>query len=186
MLVAVRGEELFDVQHGLQVVHADGPRAFKLARINAHNAAAHGFRHIGAGVDGNDDDTHRPDVLERHAEEVRHGSAENFHIDPDDDPDNLQQDPLNNIVLWTAGNRLEDSADEPDDTADQRCDHSQDQRVKNPRQIHGMVFRPKTCNIGKQLCKHMILHKPHLPPESFTGGKCTDLCRKAIQQPIIR
>ena len=149
------------IQHRLPVVHADGLGALKLAHVDAHDAAAHGFRHVGARVDGNNDDAHRPDILEGHAEEIRqpvidehrlqnHGrSPENLHIHPDNHPDQLQQESLEKMVIRPVGNRLQYPAEKPDHAADQRRRHRQDQRIRDPGQIHRAVFLPEPADIGK-------------------------------------
>ena len=45
-----------DVKHGLHMRHADGFGALHLAGIHGLDAAPDRFRHIGAGIDGKDDD----------------------------------------------------------------------------------------------------------------------------------
>ena len=120
------------IEHRLPVIHADGFGSFKLTLVDAHDAAANRFGHISARVHGNDNDADSPDIFEGNTEEVRqavkdeHGlqdhrcAAEDLHIGANNDPDNLQEHPLDDIFIGPAGNRLQDAAKEAYHAADQR------------------------------------------------------------------
>ena len=87
-----------DIEHGLHMGHADGLGALGLAGINGQKAAADRFCHIGAGVDGyHKQGGHkyagplhqgtgevRQAIVDEHGLQNHGGSAENFHIDPND------------------------------------------------------------------------------------------------------
>ena len=47
------------MEHGLPVGHADGHGALGLAGIDGDDAAADRLGHVGAGVDGDDEETRR-------------------------------------------------------------------------------------------------------------------------------
>ena len=141
------------------MVHADGLSALKLTHIDAHDAAPDRFGHVGTRIDGNNNDTDRPDILEGNAEEIRQSvidkhrlqdhrrSPEYLHIDPDDDPDQLQQDTFQDVIIGIIRDRLKDPAEKTDNTSYHRSRHSQYQCVGDTGQIDGTVFRPQTANV---------------------------------------
>ena len=85
------------------MVHADGLGALGLAGINGDNAAPDGLGHVSAGVDGHHQNGGHPDVGElqgavrevgqavedKHRLQHHGGAPEDFHIDPDDGPNQL-------------------------------------------------------------------------------------------------
>ena len=153
------------VEHGLDVGHADGLGPLGLARVHGDDAAPDGFRHISAGVDGDHDDGHRPDVgpldgvvrevgqaeEDEHRLEDHGGAPEDLHIGPQDDPDDLQDGPLGQGVVFRGGDGLQNAADEADEAADHRADHGQDQGVGDAVPVLPAVLAPKGGNIHPQL-----------------------------------
>ena len=130
--------------------HADGLGALGLARVDGDDAAPDGLGHVGAGVDGNDQDGSRPDAVEAHGvvgkigqaikDEYRlqhHGGApEYLDIDTNQNPDQLQNEPLQGGIAFGIGNGVENAADKPNDTANGRGYQSQDQGILYAVQVH--------------------------------------------------
>ena len=121
-----------NVQHGLPVVHTDRFCAFKLALVNAHDTAAHRFRHIGTCIDRYHNNADSPDIIEGDIEEIWHAveyehclqnhgrPAEYLHIGADNNPDQSKEHALDNGVFGIDGNGLENTAKETDDASDKR------------------------------------------------------------------
>ena len=111
-----------DIQHGLPMIHSDRFGTFELSGINTHDSTADGFCHIRSGIDGHNNDTHCPDILEGDTEEIRHpvvnkhslqdhgSTAKDLHVRANDNPDQLKQYAFDNILIGTAGNCLQYTA----------------------------------------------------------------------------
>ena len=153
--------------HGLHMGHADGLGALGLAGVNGNDAAPDGFCHVSAGVNGNDQNGGRPDAAKAHGvvRKIRqtvedkhslkhHGRApEYFHIDPNQDPDQLQQEPLPCRIVFGIWDGIEDAAGQANKAADNRGHQSQDQGVLHTVQVHSPVIAPQLCHILAQLDK---------------------------------
>ena len=161
------------MDHGLEVGHADGLGALGLAGVHGDDAAADGLGHISAGVDGHDDERSHPNagtalkrdrsagevgqaVVDEYGLQDHGGAAEDLHVDADDHPDQLQDEPLAHGVALCVGNGVQDAADEADDTAHQRGDDRDDQRVADAGHVVGPILGPEPGHIVAQL--HKFVH----------------------------
>ena len=89
-----------NIGHNLHVRHADGLGPFGLAGVHGDNAAPDGFRHIGACVDGDNEDSCHPNTVKPHGvvAEIRQavvnehrlkhhgGTPKDLHINADQHP----------------------------------------------------------------------------------------------------
>ena len=151
--------------------HADGLGALGLTGVDGDDAAADGLRHVSAGVDGHDEDGGHPDVVEpqgvireigqaiddEHRLQHHGGAAEHFHIDADQHPDELQEEPLGEGVVFRVGDGVQDTADEAYHAADSSGHQGQDQRVFNAAHVHGPVFAPQQNDVLTQF--HQLIHR---------------------------
>ena len=154
-----------DADHGLHVCHADGLGPFGLARVHGDNAAPDGFRHIGAGVDGDDKDGRRPDIVKpqgvvaeigqaivnEHRLEHHRSPPKNLHINAHNNSDQLQQKPLGQGITFGIRNGVQHTTDKADQAPDQGSHHRQDQGVLDAVQIGTTVLAPQTHHIGAEL-----------------------------------
>ena len=143
-----------DIKHRLPVIHADRFCTFELTVVDTHDTAADRLGHVRAGIDRYDDDTDGPDILEGNAEKVGHAvideyclqdhrcASEDFDISPDQYSHQFQEEPFQKILLRTARNRLQNTAEKADNAADQCGNRSQDQRIENAGKIDGAIFTP--------------------------------------------
>ena len=148
-----------DMQHRLPVVHAYGFRPFKLTLVDADDPAANRFCHICSGIDRYDNNADCPYIPEGYSEKVRHTvidkhsleyhrrTAENFHINPYDDPYHPKNNPFNRIFRGAAWNCLQNTAEKAYHASDKcRCNR-QDQRIEHTGQVHRAVFSPQASYI---------------------------------------
>ena len=112
------------------------------------------------GMDG-----HRPDVgpldgvvrevgqaeEDEHRLEDHGGAPEDLHVDPQDHPDQLQEEPLGQGVVLGIGDGLQDAAEEADEAADHRADDGQDQGVGDAVPVLPAVLGPQGGHIHPQL-----------------------------------
>ena len=102
--------------------------------IDGDDAAPDGFRHVGTGVDGNHDQCGSPDachalegngtvgkvgqtVEDEHSLQHHGGAPEYLHIDADNDAQQLQEEPLDGVVVLGIGDGVQDTADKSDHAA---------------------------------------------------------------------
>ena len=153
-----------DAGHGLEVIHADGLRAFGLAGVDGHDAAANGLRHVRAGVDGDYQIGRRGHVQPGAvAEEVGkaeedehrlqdHGrAAEDLHVDADDRADHRQQHLFDRVVVLGVGDRLQDAAGKADEAPHRRGGHGQQDGLSRAGQVLGIAARPGGGNVLDEL-----------------------------------
>ena len=145
-----------DAGHGLHMRHADGFGALGLAGVDGDNAAPDGLGHIGAGIDGDHQNGRHPYAgpLDRIAREVgqavidehgleHHGRApEDLHIDPDNHPDQLNEEPFDGRICLGAGDGVEDATYKADDATEKRGHQGQDQGVLNAVEIVVTILFP--------------------------------------------
>ena len=157
--------------HGLPVGHADGLCAFGLAGVNGNDAAADGFGHVSAGVDGNNHKSAQPHtgkthsiigkvgqaVVDHNRLEDHRRTAEDFHVDLVDHPDGPQQDPLEDIIVLGKGNGVQNAAQQADQAAHSRAQYRQGNGIPHAVQVQSCVFFPQLGNILTQL--HKDIHK---------------------------
>ncbi len=78
-------------------------------------------------------------VVDEHRLEDHGGAPEDLHIDPDQDSDQLEKKALDRGILPGVGDRVQNAADQADDTADHRGRQGQDQRVPDAAEIAAAV-----------------------------------------------
>ena len=156
-----------DIHHGLEVGHADGLGALRLAGVDGDDAASDGFRHVRAGVDGHDQQGGGKDVVEpqgvvgevgqavvnKHGLQHHGRATKDLHINADDDPQQLQKEPLGQGIVLRIGDGIQDTAQQADEAADQRGQKGQLQRVPDTAHIHGTVFIHQQGHVLSQLYK---------------------------------
>ena len=144
-----------DVDHCLEVRHADGLGALGLAGVDRQDAAADGLRHIGAGVDGNDEERCRPHVhvdpeqhgravIDEHRLHHHRGAAEHFNVDVQDDPHETEQPPFDGVLLPVGGDRLHDADEETDDQTDEGRNHGDHHcHARAAQERHAVILKDK-------------------------------------------
>ena len=141
-----------DVQHRLPVVHTDCLRALGLAGVNGHNAAAHGFCHIGTRVDGHDEKSGAPHahldaehlhhaVVDEHRLHDHRCAAEQFHIAAQNNVQQLDQKTLPcGVALLVNGDGLQGADGKADHAAEKRTHQRKQQRRARAAQVAGTVL----------------------------------------------
>ena len=133
--------------------HADGLGTLSLAGVDGNNAAPDGLGHVGTGVDGNHHDGGYPDVgelqgivgkvgqavVQENSLQHHGGAPEYFHIAPDEDTNQLQQEALGQGIVFGVGNGVQNTADKADEAADGRCHQRQNQGIPDTGDIGGSV-----------------------------------------------
>ena len=147
--------------------HADGFGTLGLARINGNNAAPDGFRHVSAGIDGNDDNAGQPHtavtgednlaireigkaVVNEYCLQNHWRTSEDFYIDPDKNPDQLQHQALERGIIFGIGDGVENATDQADHTADSRGGDGKEQGVLHTVEIGGGIGIPQAGNVIAQ------------------------------------
>ena len=173
-----------DAGHGLHMGHADGLGSLGLAGINGDDAAADGFGHVGAGVDGDNKQGAQPDaavagkgsaageignaIVEEHGLKHHGGAAEHLHIDAHQHADELQKETLDDIVLLGIGNGVQNAAQQADETADQRGGDGQHQRVADAGQVFREIGDPQFRDVAAQ--RNQTIHRGLLSLKLASSG----------------
>ena len=159
-----------DVHHGLEMGHANGLGPLGLAGVNGNDAAPDGFRHVRAGIDGHDQKRGGENIVEpegvigevgqavvnEHGLQHHGGSPEHLYINADDDPQQLQQEPLGQRVLLRIRNGIQHTAQQSDEAADQCGEEGQLQCIPDTGPVHHLVLAPQQDHILSQL--HKLIH----------------------------
>ena len=127
--------------HGLEMVHADGHGSLCLARIDGQDTASYGLRHVGAGVDGDDEEGCRQhtqvdaeyigqSVVDEGCLDHHGGAAEDLHIGVQDELDDHEDVVLCRVLRLIRGDRLDDTH--------RKADHTSD-KGGNQRDQHGIA-----------------------------------------------
>ena len=123
-----------DMKHGLKMSHADGLCTFCLSGIYRNNTTADRFCHICTGVDGNDNNGSKPNtgeaqciigeigksVVNEHGLQDHRCSTEYFDVNTNNDTYDLQEESLNERILFGVWNCVQNAAQKTDDDTDNR------------------------------------------------------------------
>ena len=103
-------------------------------------------------------------VVDEHSLEDHGRTPEDLHIDPHNDPDELQHKPLAQGILLGVGDGVEDAADQADDAANEGGHHRHNDGVPDTGEVGEPVVLPQQGDIRSQF------------KEFFHGDSCSFLC----------
>ena len=152
------------VHHGLDMVHADGFCAFGLTRIDGKDSSADSFRHICAGVDGNDHErgkigihfiieNHYGAVIDENGLDYHRGAAEKFDISLEDYVRDFYDNLFPEGVLFLDRNGLDNSDAETDYAAGDCSDEGNDECVDCAVNKCGTVSVPDLDDAFDKFCQ---------------------------------
>ena len=135
----------YHIEHGLHMVHPDGVGCFKLPFVDGDDAAPDDFRHIGSGIDGDNEEGGKPAVhIHTHCQGVtvnnnsglyhHRGPAENFDVDGQKSVDKLEDKSVYPFVGYRDG--TDDPHQQANTGPDQGADDGDHQSRFRPPQEH--------------------------------------------------
>ena len=176
------------MEHRLPVVHADGLGTLGLARVDGHDAAADCLRHIGTGVDGNDEEACLPHahldaehlqktVVDEHGLHDHRCAAEQLHIAAQEDVQDFQQYTLpRRVALLVDGDGLQCADRKADQAAEKCADQRQQQGRARAAQIRKAILLQHCGTVHEKvlheilLCDFFTLPTPKPLPHKTAGA----------------
>ena len=152
------------------MIHADGHGAFGLTGIDGKNTTPDCFRHIGAGIDGYNEQGRSPgahvDVKQHGCAIVNEGSlyhhggaAEDLYIGIEQSLEEAHHCPVHRILLAVGGDCLHNAHRKADHTADGCGDHCDHHGFPRTRKEHGAVFIQNICHPAEKVIRLRECHR---------------------------